>query len=76
MAGKVARMECGEFKTLSGFHKAGLPACRSTGNLVLYGGDYRAMNRSSQALLTARDCAKKSSSGGALPADSSQESPI
>lgn len=28
--------ECGEFKTLLGCHKAGLPACRSMGNLVLY----------------------------------------
>lgn len=30
-------LECGKFKTLLGFHNAGLPECRSVGNLVLYG---------------------------------------
>lgn len=55
---------------------AGLPTCRATENLVVVQGDYSAMNRSALALWTAKDCGMKSSSGKALPADSSQESPI
>lgn len=59
--------ERGEFKTVLGVHEAGLPACRSTGNLVLYSGDYCTMNLSSQRLLAARYGGRKAHQGKHCP---------